>query len=130
MAKRNEQWLQKARDWYHNRGWQAFPFQEEMACQYLSGKNGLLNAPTGSGKTMAMWILPLLEALKEQEKGKKFIPGLRVIWITPLRALAKDIVNATQSAAKEMGLPWRIESRTGDTASSRKTKQRKQMPVG
>ncbi|MEL7532064.1 MAG: DEAD/DEAH box helicase, partial [Bacteroidota bacterium] len=125
-----EQALQKAKDWYASRGWQMFPFQEEMIREYLEGKNGILNAPTGSGKTLAMWMPMLLTALAEREKSQKPAKGLQVIWITPLRALSQDILQATRSATAEMGLDWRIETRTGDTSSSQKQKQKRSMPHG
>ncbi|MFK7922766.1 MAG: ligase-associated DNA damage response DEXH box helicase [Bacteroidia bacterium] len=125
-----DQALQGAKDWYASRGWQMFPFQEEMIRQYLAGKNGILNAPTGSGKTLAMWIPLLLAALAEREKSSQPATGLQVIWITPLRALSKDILQATRSATAEMGLEWRIETRTGDTSSSLKQKQKRSMPQG
>ncbi|MEL6594125.1 MAG: DEAD/DEAH box helicase, partial [Bacteroidota bacterium] len=121
--------LERAHTWYRSRGWQMFPFQEEMIRRYLSGHNGILNAPTGSGKTMAMWIPILLAALAEREKEIKQT-GLQVIWITPLRALSKDIQQATQAATTEMGLDWRVEIRTGDTSSSKKQKQKRSMPQG
>ncbi|MEM6344514.1 MAG: ligase-associated DNA damage response DEXH box helicase [Bacteroidota bacterium] len=125
-----EQALQKARNWYASRGWQMFPFQEEMIRHYLAGNNGILNAPTGSGKTLAMWIPMLLTALVEGEQSSKSAKGLQVIWITPLRALSQDILQATRSATAEMGLDWRIETRTGDTSSSQKQKQKRSMPQG
>lgn len=118
--------LDRLRQWYAHKGWTPFPFQEETAQAYLSGKHGLLNAPTGSGKTYALWIPILLQALQQSKPAK----GLQAIWITPLRALSKDIVNACQQACEELDTGWKVEARTGDTSSSVKTRQKRRMPQG
>lgn len=115
---------QKIKAWVQSKGWKLFPFQLEMMDKYLNGYSGLLNAPTGSGKTLALWLPVLGEALKSKEKLK----GLQVLWITPLRALAKDIHDAMQSSAKEIGVPWRVELRTGDVSSAKRNKQLKKLP--
>ncbi len=117
------------KDWYSLRGWKEFPFQRQTMEAYLSGKSGLLNAPTGSGKTYAMWIPILAEYIlnnKNYTQPKK--QGLQVLWITPLRALAKDIQGAMQQACLEMYLPWTVSLRTGDTSGAEKLRQKKQMP--
>lgn len=121
-----------ATDWYHGRNWNPFPFQLQAILEVLAGKHGLLNAPTGSGKTYALWIPILLKwiaqhphSYKEKEKN-----GLQALWITPLRALAKDICQACEEACIEMEVPWKVEIRTGDTPSSQKARQKKQMPEG
>ncbi|MEO0473059.1 MAG: ligase-associated DNA damage response DEXH box helicase, partial [Bacteroidota bacterium] len=122
--------IQTGLDWYRSRGWSAFPFQQEMMQQVLSGKSGLLNAPTGSGKTLAMWIPAVLHWMREQDDVKTKHNGLQILWITPLRALSKDIRNATQEACDELGLKWSVETRTGDTSSAKKKKQLTRMPEG
>ncbi len=122
---------QETHNWYTGKGWSAFPFQMETLRHYLAGKSGLLNAPTGSGKTYALWIPVLMEWLAahpDREPNPK--EGLQVIWITPLRALAQDILEATRQASEELGVPWQIETRTGDTTSAQRAKQRKSMPQG
>ena len=89
-----------------------------------------MHAPTGTGKTYAVWAPPLLEWMAES-KGKpasQRIPRLRVLWLTPLRALVEDTTRTLQELSEELGLPWRIESRTGDTSASLKAKQRKRFP--
>ncbi|MFY7850150.1 MAG: DEAD/DEAH box helicase, partial [Bacteroidia bacterium] len=73
--------------WYRSRNWKPFPFQLEMAEAYATAPGGLLNAPTGSGKTFALALPVLLQAAAENDTGK----GLRLLWITPLKALSKDI---------------------------------------
>jgi len=116
-------------DWFDGRNWQPHPFQQEMLTRYLSGFSGLLNAPTGSGKTLAMWLPILMDWMQqhpdfEQQKAN----GLQVLWITPLRALAKDAVKSMTEVCAELNLPWRVEMRTGDTPQSLRNRQKKQMP--
>ncbi len=125
-------YIQRGIDWYHGRDWEPFPFQIEMMEAYLSGKSGILNAPTGSGKTMAMWVPILLDWIRQhsQTYQTKKNNGLVALWITPLRALAKDIVHATAEACIDMEVPWRVETRTGDTPNSQRDKQKKKMPEG
>lgn len=112
-------------NWYLSRGWEPFPFQQEACKAFLAGKSGLLNAPTGSGKTYALWIPCILEHLQTQSPESK---GVQVLWITPLRALAKDIQRAMQEAADEFGLGWSIGLRTGDTSSAERQQQKKSAP--
>jgi len=121
-----------AEEWYHGRNWDPFLFQQEMMEHILDGKNGLLNAPTGSGKTFALWIPILLKWIQEHPDTYKTKEnnGLQALWITPLRALSKDIRQACHEACIEMELPWRVEIRTGDTSSSQKAKQKRSMPEG
>lgn len=127
-----EAWLQRGEEWFHQRDWEAFPFQKEMMKHYLEGRHGILNAPTGSGKTYAMWIPVLLGWMRRHPKVYKTKDknGLQAIWLTPLRALSKDIVNACQEACVELELPWKVEARTGDTSSSVRARQKRKMPEG
>ncbi|RME96328.1 MAG: DEAD/DEAH box helicase, partial [Bacteroidetes bacterium] len=91
--------LQVAYDWFAQQGWAAFPFQRETWQAYLAGQSGLVNAPTGSGKTYALIVPILLEGLREQQqRGAPTKAGLRAIWITPIRALAREIEQATRRA--------------------------------
>ena len=117
--------LQFARSWFNKNGWKPFPFQEAAWEAYLAGFSGLVNAPTGSGKTHSLMLPVMLEALKE---GTETQPGLRALWITPIRALTKDIQTAGQQAAEGLGLDWQIAIRTGDTSSSERSKQRRTAP--
>lgn len=114
--------------WYALKNWKPFPFQLQLAEAYASGMHGLLNAPTGSGKTYAMFIPLICAHLQKQKDGQVIAPGLKALWITPLRALAKDIGNALQQACDLMGLDWKVELRTGDTQVSVKQRQKKHMP--
>lgn len=100
-----------------------------MLERYCTGYSGLLNAPTGSGKTLAMWLPVLIDwMLRHPKKHQKAGNSLQILWITPLRALAKDAQKAMHEACIELELPWRVEIRTGDTSSSQKEKQKRNMP--
>ncbi|NJL75621.1 MAG: ligase-associated DNA damage response DEXH box helicase [Saprospiraceae bacterium] len=103
---------------------QPFPFQIETWETYLAGYHGLVNAPTGSGKTYSLLLPILLEHLQNPSQEK----GLRAIWITPIRALAKEIQAASQRAIQGLGLEWKAEIRSGDTSSSERQKQKKNPP--
>ncbi|MGZ4000328.1 MAG: DEAD/DEAH box helicase, partial [Mucilaginibacter sp.] len=113
---------QVIRQWYSQKNWKQFPFQQEMEDAYLSGNSGLLNAPTGSGKTFAVF-LPFLAGYINQYPDTwqtRQNNGLLMLWITPLRALTNDIRKAMQEVCDEIGLPWRIMTRTGDTSAAEK----------
>lgn len=124
--------VEVGKSWFRARAWEAFPFQIDMMEKFLQGFNGVLNAPTGSGKTYAVWIPILLDWIKRHPTTyqTRKSNGLQAIWITPLRALAKDIVRANQLACEEMEIPWEVQYRTGDTPSSTKNQQIRSMPEG
>ncbi|MEO1575466.1 MAG: DEAD/DEAH box helicase, partial [Pseudomonadota bacterium] len=115
-------------DWYRANGWTRFAFQQQAWRAYAQGHSGLIHSPTGSGKTLAAWLGPVREALDEQRRGVAPAAGLRVLWITPLRALATDTTRALGDAVNALGLAWSVDMRTGDTPSSRRTRQRKSPP--
>lgn len=131
-----EKYLDFIAEWYKRKRWHAYPFQMELAQAYFENYNGLLNAPTGSGKTYAMWIPVIASHAVADDKKKQKITApaegsssnLKVLWITPLRALAKDICNALQDACDIMELNWRVELRTGDVSASKKQEQKRNMP--
>ena len=108
--------------WFQGQGWTPLPFQQRAWQAYLSGHSGLIQVPTGAGKTYAAVMGPLAEMLTSPQAG------LQLLYITPLRALSRDIEQSIQRPIQALGWDLRVESRTGDTASSRKTKQMKAMP--
>lgn len=118
-----------AASWFRSRNWTPFPFQEETWHAYLSGRHGLLNAPTGSGKTYALLIPILLEHLQQQASGQGPEPGIQAIWVTPIRALAQEIKLAAQRAIEGLGLDWEVALRTGDTSTSERSRQMKSPPA-
>jgi ATP-dependent Lhr-like helicase len=115
--------LSRARAWFASRNRTAFDFQEAMWHAYWNGESGLLNAGTGMGKTMAAWLGPLLESGDQAER-----PHIRVIWLTPLRALARDLEAALCEPLQFLDSSWRVEQRTGDTSTARRARQVKNPP--
>ncbi len=92
--------LQQIENWFSAKKWKAFPFQKQTWKAYLSGKDGMLNAPTGSGKTYTMGLGILTEYLENQD-SKDHQTGIQAIWITPIRALAKEIEFSLSTASAE-----------------------------
>ena len=118
-----------AENWFHDQGWKAFPFQTQTWTAFLQGKNGLLNAPTGSGKTYALWFPIVLDYMKKNPDYKtKHKPGLKAIWITPLRALSVEIKQAADRVVHDLDTQMTVGIRSGDTTQSERTKQSKKMP--
>lgn len=121
---------QVIRAWYKTKKWKQFAFQQEMEAAYLAGHSGLLNAPTGSGKTFALFLPFLADYINANPKDyqTKKNNGLLLLWITPLRALTNDIRKAMQSVCDDLGLPWTIGTRTGDTTTAERNALRKRLP--
>ncbi|MBB5367314.1 MULTISPECIES: ligase-associated DNA damage response DEXH box helicase [unclassified Janthinobacterium] len=118
--------LQRIDQWFIDRGWTVFPFQRTVWRAARQGQSGLLHASTGSGKTYAVWFGALLYAGRQQRSSRK--QGLRVLWITPMRALAADTVRALQASGADLVPDWRIEARTGDTSAAQRARQSKAWP--
>jgi ATP-dependent Lhr-like helicase len=117
------------RQWYKQKSWQQFPFQREMEETYLAGFSGLLNAPTGSGKTFALFLPFLADFINRHPDYKtKQNNGLQMLWITPLRALTNDIKKAMQEVCDDLQIPWKIATRTGDTPAAEKAALKKKLP--
>jgi ATP-dependent Lhr-like helicase len=112
--------------WLSSRGWTAFPFQRAVWKAALKGESGLLHANTGAGKTFAVWFAALQRAGLETGKARA---GLRVLWITPMRALAADTQRALEDSAAELLPEWRIGARTGDTKPAERARQARGMPA-
>jgi len=101
---------------------------------YRSGESGLVHAATGTGKTLAAWGGPLAEWMSSvtshaQKPRRDRTPPLRVLWITPLRALAADTEEALRQPLDDLGIPWSLESRTGDTSAAVRARQRRRLPT-
>jgi len=120
----NQKLIELGKGWFKNKGWQPFPFQIETWSAFFNSKSGLLNAPTGSGKTFALWIPCLLNEIGKESDSK----SLKILWITPLRALAKDIHRAMQNACDEILPEWEVGLRSGDTTVSERKKQKSNPP--
>jgi ATP-dependent Lhr-like helicase len=117
-------------EYFQKKGWTPFPFQIETWTDFLDGKSGLLNAPTGSGKTFALWFPVILEYIQNHpdtwQKPKN--NGIQLIWVTPLRALAQDIQKAMQEVCDVIGLPWQVAVRNGDTDAKTRAAMKRRPP--
>ncbi|MDV9032055.1 ligase-associated DNA damage response DEXH box helicase [Pseudomonas sp. RAC1] len=115
-----------ANAWFSSRRWKPFAFQRTVWAAIERGESGLLHASTGSGKTYAVW-LGALRAFARPVSGRHPAP-LQVLWITPMRALASDTARALQAPVDELGLPWSIGVRSGDTSSAERARQTRRLP--
>lgn len=95
----------------------------------MKGKHGLLNAPTGSGKTYALWFPIVLDYIKNNPEYKTTHKnGLKAIWITPLRALSQEIKQSAERITQDLGTQMSVGIRTGDTSAKDRAKMRTNMP--
>lgn len=118
----------RALAWMAGRGWQAFPFQQEVWQAVAEGRSGMLHATTGSGKTYAVW-LGMLDALLRRHPHGRAAEPLRVLWLTPMRALASDTTKALAAPLRDLAPHWTLGLRTGDTPSAERAKQDRRMPT-
>src|SRR3954454_23437512 len=104
-------------EWFISKNLTPFPFQEETWEQIMHGNSGLVNAPTGCGKTFSVFLGSLIRFIDQHPKDyqTKNRNGLLLLWMTPLRALAKDIGRAMEEVIAELGMSWKIGIRNGDT---------------
>ena len=130
--------------WFTAQEWRVQSFQREVWAHMAACRSGLLNAPTGSGKTYAVWggvvnsaLLNVTPAsIRSRVNGNGATPGqarndtrgLRAIWITPLRALAGEIAESAQRMCDGVGLDWKVGVRTGDTSTKERAAQKKALP--
>lgn len=113
--------------WFASKNWKIQDFQLQTWQAVEDGKNGLLNAPTGSGKTFAL-LFPFVFKLFDLQKINKKKPGLTLLWITPVRALSYDISNSAKQAIEALQLKADVGIRNGDTDNATRQKQKKAMP--
>ncbi len=131
--------LAPALSWFKAQGWQPFDFQLSVWVALAEGRSGLLHATTGSGKTYAVWLGALLRArvlaagaaaaeTAEAPPQQLAQQGLRVLWLTPMRALAADTTRALQPPLAALLPGWQLGQRTGDTPSSERARQDRRWP--
>ncbi len=118
------------KDWLVTKGHEPFLFQEQAWQEIILGNSGLVNAPTGCGKTFSVFLGAVISFINShpdtyQTKTKN---SVQLIWITPLRALAKDIARAMEEVIAELGMAWKVGIRNGDTSISDRQKQKRLMP--
>ncbi|WP_298651264.1 ligase-associated DNA damage response DEXH box helicase [uncultured Proteiniphilum sp.] len=111
--------------WMRSKGNIPFGFQERTWERYANGYSGMVIAPTGFGKTFSIFLAVLSDFMNHPDQYKS---GLKLLWITPLRSLAKDLGRAMQEAIEEIGLDWTVGVRNGDTEVKVKQRQSKSMP--
>lgn len=118
-----------AQNWFQQQDWKPFTFQKESWTAFLQGKHGLLNAPTGSGKTYALWFPIVLHYIKNNPDYKsKHQKGLKAIWITPLRALSQEIKQSAERITQDLGTQMTVGIRTGDTSTKERSRQKTKIP--
>lgn len=107
-----------------------FLFQQQTWEAIYNNESGLVNAPTGSGKTYSVFLGALIQFINRHPDNfvSKKNNGLQLLWITPLRALAKDIARAMEEVITELGMQWQVSVRNGDTSTNERARQKKQMP--
>ncbi|MCP9221737.1 ligase-associated DNA damage response DEXH box helicase [Erythrobacter sp. LQ02-29] len=114
--------------WFAGRGWRVRRHQSEMLEVARSGRHALLVADTGAGKTLAGFLPTLADFCPSQGTDAAPSDTLHTIYVSPLKALAHDVQRNLVAPVEEMGLPIRIETRSGDTPSDRKRRQRERPP--
>ncbi|WP_374668634.1 ligase-associated DNA damage response DEXH box helicase [Ramlibacter sp.] len=117
-----------AEAWFAARGWSPHDFQREAWQAIAEGRSGLLHATTGAGKTYAVW-LGVLQALLQQHPPGRHAEPLRVIWLTPMRALASDTARALAAPLQDLAPAWTLGLRTGDTPSAERARQDRRWPT-
>src|SRR5262245_23760073 len=122
------------RRWFATRGWEPRAHQIALLDKARAGRSTLLVAPTGAGKTLAGFLPTLVELAARSARssvGRGALgsgSGLHTLYVSPLKALAVDVARNLEQPVAEMGLPVRIETRTGDTPASKRTRQRRYPP--
>src|SRR5438477_9967239 len=104
-------------NWLSSKGLHPFQFQKQTWQHIINGESGLVNAPTGCGKTFSVFLGAIIDFINHHPNDykKKSRTGLQLLWITPLRALAKDIGRAMREVIEELEMNWEIGIRNGDT---------------
>ncbi len=115
--------------WLAARGWQPFAFQRQVWEAIGAGRSGLLHATTGSGKTYAVWLGMLAELLQRHPPAARTAEPLRMIWLTPMRALAADTTRALAAPLHDLAPSWTIGQRTGDTPGAERARQDRRFPT-
>ena len=114
------------RDWFAGRGWSIRPHQLEMIGKARAGRDALLIAPTGGGKTLAGFLPSLIELAARPPAAEPL--GVHTLYLSPLKALAVDVHRNLEAPIAEMGLSISVEARTGDTSLAKRARQRLHPP--
>jgi ATP-dependent helicase Lhr and Lhr-like helicase len=119
----NQAIIKKAKSWFKSLGWKVYAFQWQAWQAYLDNKQGIVNAPTGSGKTYSLLLPLMLEAAASANRSELF-----AVWIAPIRALSKEIESSAERINKAFDLNLRIAVRTGDSSQADKKKLKSHPP--
>lgn len=111
--------------WMSKNGNAPFDFQQKSWKAYHEGKSGVVVAPTGFGKTFSIFLAVVIDYLNHPETYQK---GLKLLWVSPLRSLAKDLAKAMSEAVLDIGLDWEVSVRNGDTPQNVRRSQERLMP--
>ncbi|MGF1555381.1 ligase-associated DNA damage response DEXH box helicase [Paucihalobacter sp.] len=111
--------------WMAKNGNAPFDFQQKSWKAYHEGKSGMVVAPTGFGKTFSIFLAVVIDYLNHPEAYQK---GLKLLWVSPLRSLAKDLAKAMSEAILDIGLDWEVSVRNGDTPQNMRRSQERLMP--
>ncbi len=122
---KNSTGFQIIKKWMDEKDREPFGFQSETWFKFSNNYSGMVIAPTGFGKTFSVFLAVVIDYMNHPENYKS---GMKLLWITPLRALAKDIAKAMREALEEIGLDWEVAVRNGDTSTKDRAKQTKKMP--
>lgn len=114
--------------WFSGRGWRVRQHQADMLAASDAGRHALLVADTGAGKTLAGFLPTLSDFTPTRLAGAEPPEGIHTLYVSPLKALAHDVQRNLLTPVQEMGLPIRVETRSGDTPSDRKKRQRVRPP--
>lgn len=114
--------------WFAARNWRVRSHQHEMLRADDAGQHALLVADTGAGKTLAGFLPTLAAFCPSRLDGATAPEGLHTLYVSPLKALATDVQRNLIAPIEEMGLPIRVETRSGDTPTDRKARQRARPP--
>jgi ATP-dependent Lhr-like helicase len=117
-------------DWLAAYNRKPFLFQQQAWQHIIQQESGLVNAPTGCGKTFSVFLGALIQFINQHPNDYKLKKknGLQLLWVTPLRALAKDIGRAMEEAIEGLGMSWQVGIRNGDTDMTERARQKRQMP--
>lgn len=121
---------QVIRNWMAKEGRAPFAFQEETWLYILEGRSGLVNAPTGCGKTFSVFLGALIDFINQHpdDYRTRSGSGLQLLWVSPLRALARDIGRAMEEVIRGLDMKWQVGTRNGDTEMSERQRQKRRMP--
>ena len=114
--------------WFASRGWRPRAHQLALVERAQEGLSTLLIAPTGAGKTLAGFLPSLIELAPVVAEGPGRPHKLHTLYVSPLKALTTDVARNLETPVREMNLGVRVETRTGDTPSHKRTRQRAHPP--